>query len=147
MNNITLAATLTTDPELRYTNDGQTPIAKFAIQFPGYKDDDPLMSLEVVAWGNLAQSLQEAYKSGDCVILEGSLRMNTIEKEGYKEKVAELQVNRIHSVGGVSSDRPVSTPTATPQKAKTANYAPTATKGRNPSLTQVTEPDYDDIPF
>jgi single-strand DNA-binding protein len=56
--------------------------------------------LRVVAWRNLATEIKQNYHKGDRVILEGRLGMNTIvRREGFKEKQAELTVQRIHSLG------------------------------------------------
>jgi single-stranded DNA-binding protein len=54
----------------------------------------------VVGWGNLAQEIQQHYHQGDRVIIEGRLSMKTIDREeGFKEKRAELTVQRIHPLG------------------------------------------------
>lgn len=86
------------DPQLRYTPE-QTPIAEMLVQFPGLRAEDPLATLKVIGWGNLAQEIQERYHEGDRVVIEGRLSMNTIEREGFKEKRAELTAQRIHRLG------------------------------------------------
>jgi single-strand DNA-binding protein len=97
MNNCILMAEITQDPQLRYTSDNQTAVAEMIVQFAGLRDDEPMATLKVVGWGNLAQEIQERYHLGDRVIIEGRLGMNTIDRqEGFKEKRAELTVQRIH---------------------------------------------------
>jgi single-strand DNA-binding protein len=97
MNNCILMAEITQDPQLRYTSDNQTAVAEMIVQFAGLRDDEPMATLKVVGWGNLAQEIQERYHQGDRVIIEGRLGMNTIDRqEGFKEKRAELTVQRIH---------------------------------------------------
>lgn len=158
------------DPQLRYTSDTQTPIAEMLVQFAGLRPDDPPATLKVVGWGNLAQEIQERYHQGDRVVLEGRLNMNTIDRpEGFKEKRAELTVQRIHPLDGSSSSVAAAPAAATPNRAapapaaartpaaapatrtapamSTPEAAPrTATKSKPPAPPAV-EPDYDDIPF
>lgn len=97
MNSFTLMAEVLTNPELRTTPDTQTPVANFLVQFtaPGAKPEDLPSRLRVAGWGNLATQIQEKYRKGDQVLIEGRLRMNTIDRGAYKEKVAELVAQRI----------------------------------------------------
>lgn len=100
MNSCILMAEIVQEPELRYTPDNQTAIAQMLVQFPGLRAEDPPATLKVVGWGNLAQEIQQNYHQGDRVIIEGRLSMNTFERsEGFKEKRAELTVQRIHALG------------------------------------------------
>ena len=99
MNSCILMAEIVQEPELRYTSDTQTPISEMIVQFPGLRPEDPPATLKVVGWGNLAQDIQGHYHVGDRVILEGRLGMNTVDRpEGFKEKRAELTVQRIYTV-------------------------------------------------
>ena len=104
MNNCMLLAEIVKAPQLRYTSDNQTPVAEFIVQFPGLRDGDPADQLKVVGWGNLAQEIQENYQVGQRVLLEGRLGMNTVERpEGYKEKQAEMTVQRIYNAGSLAT--------------------------------------------
>src|SRR6476469_308554 len=169
MNSCILMAEIIQDPQLRYTSDTQTTIAEMLVQFAGLRPDDPPATLKVVGWGNLAQEIQERYHQGDRVVLEGRLNMNTIDRpEGFKEKRAELTVQRIHPLDGSSSSVAAPAAAVTPARtapaaaARTPAAAPanrtappmsapeaaprTATKSKPPAPPAV-EPDYDDIPF
>lgn len=104
MNNCVLMAQIVQEPQLRYTPDNKLAITEMLVQFPGLRTEDPPATLKVVGLGNLAQEIQQNYHQGDRVILEGRLTMNTVPLEGYKEKRAELKVQRIHPLTeGVSS--------------------------------------------
>lgn len=172
MNSCILMAEIIQDPQLRYTSDNQTPLAEMLVQFPGLRAEDPPATLKVVGWGNLAQEIQERYHQGDRVVIEGRLNMNTIERaEGFKEKRAELTVQRIHSMSGDisssaasvsganSSTASLSTAeqeqtykaTSKPARSKastTASSLSGASSGKSQaSPSPAIEPDYDDIPF
>lgn len=160
MNTCILMADIIQDPELRYTPDNQTPLAEMVVQFPGIRPEDPPATLKVIGWGNLAQEIQANYHTGDRVIIEGRLSMNTIDRpEGFKEKRAELTAQRLHRVSAGMALEP-SAPLPTPAPAKTptrssgtaTNRASSSPKAKTPTAafpapTAAADPSFDDIPF
>ncbi|GET36528.1 single-stranded DNA-binding protein [Microseira wollei] len=178
MNSCILMAEIVDEPQLRYTPDNQVPVAEMVVEFPGLRSEEPPSTLKVVGWGNLAQEIKERCHPGDRVVLEGRLSMNTIERkpEGFKEKRAELTVQKVHYL---EADRnfipaePASTPakttpaysspdyssrsataTASPPKVATVPQVhddepiPPVTTPQFPSQPMpVSEPDVDEIPF
>ena len=150
MNSCIVMADIVKAPELRYTQDGQMAIAEMTVQIAPLRANDPASNLKAVAWGNLGQQVQEQFREGDKVILEGRLSMNTLDRpEGYKEKVAELTVSRIHPVGGAGmslsggpSNAMGAAPMNTPPAPQPMQSAP-APMGAPPAV----EPNFDDIPF
>ena len=159
MNNCILMAEIIQEPQLRFTPDNQTPIAEMRVQFAGLRPEEPPVTLKVVGWGNIAQDIQANYHVGDRVIIDGRLTMNTIERpEGFKEKMAEITVQKIYALNGaeISSSaiapsaetiaQPATVtatqaakPAATP-RAKTTTKAPAAP-------APIDQPELDDIPF
>ncbi|AFZ02181.1 single-stranded DNA-binding protein [Calothrix sp. PCC 6303] len=174
MNSCVLMAEITNQPQLRHTPDG-LELAEMMIQFSGTRPDDPPAMMRAIGWGNMAKEIHANYHQGDRVLLEGRLNMNTIDRpEGFKEKRAELTVQRIHSLGniGIPSDvQPTYTSSPAPvmeqppaaaatntRKTPPPNRTPAATPSYEappaaPARTNVTakpqynEPDPDDIPF
>jgi single-stranded DNA-binding protein len=155
MNNCMLLAEIVQAPQLRYTSDTQTPVAEFIVQFPGLREGEPAGQMKVVGWGNLAQEIQENYQVGQRVLIEGRLGMNTVERpEGYKEKQAELTVQRIYNAGTFAT-MPMTAPTPLTTSAPAASAAPRPTpaapRPTTPAPSPVADPDpginYDEIPF
>lgn len=158
MNNCILMAEIVQAPQLRYTADNQTPIAEFVVKFPGLREGDAPGQMTVLGWGNLAQEIQERYQRGDRVLLEGRLSINTIERpEGFKEKRAEMTVQRVNPIGELQS-MTIAEPTpitagkfvssGTSSVASTpAAASPTAATPAAPATSAAEAPDYDDIPF
>lgn len=139
------------DPELRYTADNQTPITEMLVQFPGLRAEDPVETLKVVGWGNLAQQIQERYHQGDRVVIEGRLNMNTIERpEGFKEKRAELTAARIHPIGAMNGfeNTAGSSPRSMEKSGSAVDPLPRSAE-KQPAPQPAGEPraNYDDIPF
>ncbi len=100
MNSCILMAEVVQDPQLRYTQDNQMAIAEMTVQFPALREEEAPVTLKVVGWGNLAQEVQETYRVGDRVIIEGRLNMNRVDRpEGFKETRPELNIQRIHRIG------------------------------------------------
>ena len=165
MNSCILMVEIYDVPQLRHTPDG-LEITEMIVQIPGLRPDDPSHPLKVVSWGNLAKEIHQTYNSGDRVIIEGRLGMNTVDRpEGFKEKRAELTVQRIYPINQnlqtsqtVSTTAPppveyssstyqpselVSTPAPTPATTTTVPQQPTP----EPTYQPIGEPDPDDIPF
>ncbi len=136
MNSCILMAVIIQEPQLRYTQD-ETAMAEMLVEFAATRAEDPPATLKVVGWGNLATEMAQGYHPGDRVILQGSLRMNTIDRpEGFKEKLAELVVSKIYSWQG----EPVATQPwvgATPAISYNGNPIPSHP---TPSYPTVSEP-------
>ncbi len=91
-------------PQVRYTQDNQTPVAEMAVQIEGLRPDDPPGQLKVVGWGSLAQDLQNRVQVGQHLVLEGRLRMNTVTRpDGVKEKRAEFTLSRLHPLAAAGA--------------------------------------------
>jgi single-strand DNA-binding protein len=126
MNSCILMAEIIQQPQLRYTPDNQVQIAEMLVQFPGPRPEDPPEHLKVIGWGTLAGEIHEKYHEGDRVIIEGRLGMNTIERDGIKEKRAELTAQKIYSLGAdsMSSMSSVSASRTTSEPAQIRDSAP-----------------------
>lgn len=174
MNHCLLEVDVLEAPQVRYTQDNQTPVAEMAVQFDGLRPDDPPGQLKVVGWGNLAQDLQNRVQVGQRLMIEGRMRMNTVTRQdGVKEKRAEFTLSRLHPLGaamaagapapaqmaaagsmaagsGAGPGRPVPAPptpvrSAPPAAAQPARVEP-PTWNTSPLVPDLPEGD-DDIPF
>lgn len=105
MNSCILMVKMISDPELRHAKqqDGgdSIPVTSVLVEFESTQPDQPKMTLKVVAWRDSAEDLKQKYAKGDRAIVQGRLAMNTIDRNGIKEKKAELVVSRIYPVGEV----------------------------------------------
>ncbi|MFM1812576.1 MAG: hypothetical protein RLZZ336_1514 [Cyanobacteriota bacterium] len=141
-------------PQVRYTQDNQTPIAEMLVSLEGLRPDDPPGQLKVVGWGNLAQELPSRVQIGQRLLIEGRLRMNTVTRQdGVKEKKAEFTLSRLHPLAPGTASQPARTapaqavqPAAVPVAAAApAPAAPTApTWNASPLVPELGD---DDIPF
>ena len=135
MNSIVLHATATTDPELRHTPDGQSRIASFLIQFPAPKQEDPPFRLKVTAWNNLADKAMLEVARDSQVIIEGRLRIDTVDRGTHKEKRTELVASNVYTIAATSQPVPTN-------YAQSVPVTPIAPQG----IQQQTQ-NYDGIPF
>jgi single-strand DNA-binding protein len=153
-------------PQLRYTQDNQTPVAEMTVQVDGLRPDDPPGQLKVVGWGNLAQDLQNRVQPGARLVIEGRLRMVTQARpDGIKEKRAEFTLARLHPLGASAAQPAMGgapVPGAAPRPAAAAPVSaaaatapaaaappptsqPAPTWNASPLVPDL--PDEDDIPF
>lgn len=102
MNHAVLEVEVLEAPQIRYTQDNQTPIAEVSVQIDGLRPEDPPGQLKLVGWGSLAQDLQNRVQPGQRLVVEGRLRMNIFTRQdGIKEKRAEFTLSRLHPIGAV----------------------------------------------
>ena len=122
-------------PQIRYTQDNQTPVAEMAVRFDGLRPDDPPGQIRVVGWGSLAQDLQNRVQVGQRLVLEGRLRMNTVSRpDGVKEKRAEFTLSRLHPIGAGSA-LPDSGAAPSPFAAAVPSSAPAAPRSSSSPCT------------
>jgi single-strand DNA-binding protein len=134
MNTFILMAEVFTEPELRSTPDNQNEISSFLVQFPGKNAEDTPSRLKVTGWNTLAKEIMDKkYQKGDRLLIEGRLRINTVERNGYKEKITELTAQRIHPIDKSSSSE-------VPR-----SVSPTPAKSMPPAASVIAKED--DIPF
>lgn len=100
MNSCVLMAKIVRNPQLRYTQDNQLAVTEMMVEFDNLSPNNPPSNLKVIAWGNLATEIEQKYREGNQVVLTGRLKMDMLERQGYKEKVAELTISHIYPLNG-----------------------------------------------
>lgn len=148
MNSCILQATVVEAPQLRYTQDNQTPVAEMVVQFPGLSSKDAPARLKVVGWGAVAQELQDRCRLNDEVVLEGRLKISSLLKpDGNREKQTELTVSRVHhlsldsATGILAQEEPELGYGRSPAAPAPVTASPVA------SQAAALDMDLDDIPF
>lgn len=106
MNSCVLMAKIVRNPQLRYTQDNQLAVTEMMVEFDNPSPNNPPFTVKVVAWGNLATDIEQKYTEGNQVVLTGRLKMDVVERQGYKEKIAELTISHIYPVGDNGNDHP-----------------------------------------
>lgn len=139
LNSAILFCTVITAPETRQTPDNSNTIVSFLVQFAAPKPEDPPFRIKATAWNKLADEAIATIKNGSQVIIEGRLRLDTIDRGTYKEKRTELVASRIHAISATSQPMPV-------------NYAQSVAPNVAPIIApqapnQQSQEDYDDIPY
>lgn len=161
MNNAIIAGTIATEPALRFLQDGQTAIAETTLKIPGFGKDAQDETLKAIVWGNTGQEFtNHQFPVGTEMVMEGRLKMDLVERDGYKTKVAELSVSRFYPITSVPASTPPSPPSSTsappkPPAAEPAKATAKASKGKAEAAkaeapvaaAEEFDPNYDDIPF
>ena len=140
MNSCVLMAKIIRKPQLRYIQEGDLAVTDMMVEFTSNSTSSPPYNLKAVAWGNLAKDIEQQYNEVDQVIVTGRLKMDLLERQGYKEKVAELTVSHIYPLANNN--------VATDNVVNLNNYQ---MDGNNFELDEQEVPagdmNYDDMPF
>ena len=106
MNITLLKGNLARDPELRSVSTGgkQTAVVNFTVavsrdytKASGEKDKITSF-INCEAWDTGAEIIGESFKKGDLVMIEGSLRNDTWEKDGVKHSSLKVRVNNFSKI-------------------------------------------------
>ncbi|MCP9928117.1 single-stranded DNA-binding protein [Cyanobium sp. CH-040] len=147
MNHCLLEVDVLEAPQVRYTQDNQTPVAEMLVQVEGLRPDDPPGQLKVVGWGNLAQDLQNRVQPGQRLVLEGRLRMNTVTRaDGIKEKRAEFTLARLHPLSAPAFTAAAQAGGTAPAPARSAAPQPLASPSPSPAPSWNAAPLVPDLP-
>ncbi|MGQ9837163.1 MAG: single-stranded DNA-binding protein [Cyanobacteriota bacterium] len=98
MNSIVLTGEVLAEPELRYTPENLA-VTSLLLGFSSLRPEEPAYQVRVSSFGELAQKVLDNCHVGNQVIVEGQLHMNVVERDGRKEKLAEITARRIHQLG------------------------------------------------
>lgn len=101
MNIVMLRGNLARDPELRTVNigDKKTSVVNFTVatsrEFTKANgtQDKVTSFIQCEAWDSGAEAVASSLKKGDLVMIEGSLRNDSWEKDGVKHNTLKVRVN------------------------------------------------------
>lgn len=101
-----LRGNLARDPELRSVTigDKQTSVVNFTIAVSreftkANGSQDKITSfIQCEAWDSGAEAIASSFKKGDLVMIEGSLRNDSWEKDGVKHSTLKVRVNNFAKV-------------------------------------------------
>lgn len=101
MNLVILRGNLARDPEIRYVNPSgkETAVVNFTVavsrEFTKNNGDTDKVTTFVncEAWDSGAEAISSSFRKGDLVMIEGSLRNDTWEKDGVKRSTMKVRVN------------------------------------------------------
>ena len=106
MNLVILRGNLARDPEIRNITAGGRPtsVANFTIavsrEFTKQSGETDKITtfVQCEAWDTGAEAIGESLKKGDLVMVEGSLRNDSWEKDGVKHSTMKIRVNNFAKI-------------------------------------------------
>ncbi|MFQ3584627.1 MAG: single-stranded DNA-binding protein [Cyanobacteriota bacterium] len=143
MNSIVLLGEVLAEPELRYTPDNLA-VTSLLLSFPSLRPEEPDYQVRVSSFGELAQKVVDSCHVGDRVTVEGQLHMNVVDRDGRKEKLAEITARRIHHLGSgqVLSLTGMSEASTAVRDSGTESFSP-----KPAAAASFSPPNPDEIPF
>ena len=120
MNIVILRGNLARDPELRTVNIGgkSTSVVNFTVatsrEFTKANgvQDKVTSFIQCEAWDSGADAIASSLKKGDLVMVEGSLRNDSWEKDGVKHSTLKVRVNNFGQIVKTKRSRPAVTESA-----------------------------------
>ena len=106
MNIVMLRGNLARDPELRVVSigDKQTSVVNFTIatsrefKKANGTNDKVTSFIQCEAWDSAAETIASSFKKGDLLMVEGSLRNDSWEKDGVKHSTLKVRVNNFAQI-------------------------------------------------
>lgn len=148
MNKVTLFGRLVKDPELRKSAKSNLSVASFTLAVrrktknaAGEYESD---FVRCVAWRNLAELIMQYFFKGSRILICGSLRTDSYEKDGKKQYSTYVTVEDINFVDK-ASDATAKTNTSRSANATAATAKVQPQAGGNSSQDDFPFPD--DFPF
>lgn len=99
MNLVVLRGNLARDPELRVVGEKRTAVVNFTVatsreftRADGSRDEVTTF-VRCEAWDSGAEAVTNSLRKGDLVMIEGSLRNDSWEKDGVKHSTMKVRVN------------------------------------------------------
>ena len=95
MNKIILMGRLTRDPEVRYTQKDNMPVARYSLAVDKkYKRDDSITAdfFQMVAFGKSAEFTEKYLCKGTKMLITGRVQTGTYEKDGVRMPFFEIVV-------------------------------------------------------
>lgn len=113
MNITILRGNLARDPELRVvnTNGKQTSVVNFTVAVSreytksNGEKDKVASFINCEAWDTGAEVIGNSFKKGDLVLVEGSLRNDSWEKDGVKHSSLKVRVNNFSKITKLSKSK------------------------------------------
>lgn len=97
-NKIILGGRLTTDPELKKTQQG-TSVTSFSLAINRKGNKDVTDFINLVAWRNTAEFISKYFQKGSSIVVEGELQARTFEdKQGAKRQAVEVLVHDVYFI-------------------------------------------------
>lgn len=101
-----LRGNIVRDPELRVVNigDKQTSVVNFTVatsrEFTKANgtQDKVTSFIQCEAWDSGAEAISSSFRKGDLVMVEGSLRNDSWEKDGVKHSTLKVRVNNFGQI-------------------------------------------------
>lgn len=149
MNLVVLAGNLGADPELRVTPGGQAILKLRVATTESYLDKNNARQErtewhQVTVWGKRGEALSKILEKGASIVVQGSLRTTSYEKDGEKRYRTEVNAADIQLMG----KRQSRDENAAPQ-ASASRYGKSGA-GANAKHTAPSEPEFEDddtLPF
>jgi len=96
MNTVVLSGRMAKDPELKYTSGGKGNV-RFTLAVQRTKDEADFINC--IAWEKTAETIAEYFKKGSPILVQGSIRTGSYEKDGRTIYTTDVWVYKFDFFG------------------------------------------------
>lgn len=101
MNNVILMGNIGGDLELRHA--GETPVVDFSLATSRMVKGEKVTDWhKIVLWGKAAETACKYVGKGSQIVVEGSIRNESYEKDGETKYITKIHCYKFHFAGGKS---------------------------------------------
>lgn len=94
MNKVIVTGRLVRDPEMRYTQSGKA-VTNFTIAVDRHNKEKEADFIKINTWDAQAENVAKFLAKGSLVLIEGSIRTGSYEKDGQKVFTTEVIAQRV----------------------------------------------------
>lgn len=109
LNKIVLIGRLTSDPSIKYTQNGKAVSRlTLAVERPYKNSEGNKLTdfIPVISWGKLAEIVAQYMEKGKMVAVTGSLEIRAYEENGVKKYIAEVIADDVRFLDKKETENP-----------------------------------------
>lgn len=102
INKVVIAGKLSRDVEVKTA--GQTNVATFTVAVNKKSKDEPADFVRITAFGKTADMVSKYFHKGSSICVEGSVRVDCVDKNGFTNVYTNISADRVCFVDGAGGD-------------------------------------------
>lgn len=104
LNKVVLMGRLTKDPEIRYTSENNTPVARITLAVDRRKKGETDF-INCTAWNKTAEFINNYFSKGRAMVIVGRIQTGSYEKDGHKVYTTDVVADEVYFADSKSESK------------------------------------------